>query len=244
MTERRPLKVVYKLFNSSLKFLYVLVPSIFYLLPGAYLSSAYTNISWFPLLLLYLLILTNQLLEKMYSRLLTGDRVKILLAEIANISLIIYFYSQSSFVFGNLLLFYSIFIHIQNIFDRYNIAYLGILVVVFFKIIVMNIASFYLNASFIPSSIILVILPFILPFLMVELDRRRKNTAIIKLTTLCLSYFVGLVVLWGSSGLWSLLIFLSLPAGYYALKWNNYLGSKIFYTSFSLIAFLIILLFS
>jgi len=212
--------------------LFLLIPFI-YILPGTIYSVTYTNINWLSFLSLLGVVLINNLLENTLDTKNVRITLPLVLLELANIGLLIYFYTSQPLFLGNILVLYSILVQTQYIFKTYHLYYLALILIAIFKVFLLNGVSFYLNTNFLTNSLIAIMSPYFLPILLSELMRWKKTNPFIFISLLLLSYLLGIMILWHHIGVWSLSLLLLLPFAYKSLNKRNYTNTRIFTLLFS-----------
>lgn len=205
-------------------FFLIFITPIAYLLTGTIYATQISKFSFFPFIGLYLFILINQLLEKIIRIWLhkpTKTLTYALLAtEALNLIIISAFALSTHLLIGLLLLLYSTLIQSQHYLIKLELKWVMYTMKAIFKGGILTYISFFVQLSFIPNTIFLWSIPFILLALIIEITeyplrmqqieqlKQQRSLFLGLLTALYLSSFS---ILWLSFGSFSLLLLLSLP---------------------------------
>src|SRR5690625_6919092 len=158
--KQRVLKMLYRPALFLLPFFYLALGSIFALYFNAF------NV--FSFIVFYVFVLTNQMLENTLLRIPSNNfeisKSFILGLEVLNAGLILYFGFQYSWLAALVLLFYTLIIQIQFVFNYYDLEGVAVFVVTLLKLVLLNGFAFYVQANFIYSFYILVCFFFFILF--------------------------------------------------------------------------------
>lgn len=126
-------------------------------------------------LIIYIFILVNQFIEnQLTNRPLTekiNNFILNLLLELLNLGLIIFLGMKYSSWIAVLLLMYTIIIHIQFVFVKYNLAMLSIIILTLFNSFILPFSIFHLHLNFIPAQLIRISFTYIIPIFMLIYER-------------------------------------------------------------------------
>lgn len=208
-------------------FFLILVTPIAYLLPGTIYAAQMSSFSFLPFIGLYLFILINQFLERIIRIWLQKPTknltVALLATETLNLIIISSFALSIHLLIGLLLLFYSILIQSQVYLIKLELNWVMYMMKAIFKGGILTYISFFVQLSFIPNTIFLWSIPFILLALLIEMTEYPIRTQQIEQLKQHRSLLLGLLValylssfsiLWLSFSYFSLLLLLSLPAAW------------------------------
>lgn len=235
---------ILKKFYRPMLFFFLL--PVFYLILGNIFALQYDTFKVVPFILLYLFILTNQMLENILLRVPNDDfRISkpfFSSLELLNVLLLLYFGLYYSWLAALVSLLYTLIIQMQFVFNYYDLEFLIIFVVTFLKLLLLNLFSFYTQTNFIHPRFIPIYLGLFIPFYLFEVsrtERRVKNTHLLALLTL--SYVMGVFCLWEAVGWPSLILLLSFPLVDLCLRDFNRKTSSTLALAFSLIYTFLIL---
>lgn len=194
----------------------------FFLLPVCYLalgslfSLQYNQLNILSLVIFYLFIFINQLLENMFLRIPADDfqlsQKFVLTLELLNGLVILYFGLQHSWIASLVLIGFTLIIQLQFLFSYYNLDHISALITTFFKVILLNGFAFYIGTNFIHTRFAPYYFGLFVPFYLYEasrIDPRLKNRFIVPL--IVIGYLAAGALLWPSLNVISLLLLLSLP---------------------------------
>lgn len=208
-------------------FFLIFITPIAYLLTGTVYAAQISNFSFFPFIGLYLFILINQLLEKII-RIWLQKPVKaltfaLLATEALNLMIISSFALSIHLLIGLLLLLYSILIQSQHYLIKLELKWVMYTIKAIFKGGILTYVSFFVQLPFIPNTIFLWSIPFILLALVIEITEypirlqqieQLKQQRSLFLGLLAALYLSSFSILWLSFGYFSLLLLLSLPSAW------------------------------
>lgn len=224
-------------FNHS--FFIIFATPLTYLLVGTLYAIQITNVHFVPFFLLYCFILLNQFLEKFLERWIKktseNSTVFLLLFELLNVGLIVYFTFSLHYLIGLLLLFYSLLVHGQFYLIKIGLVWFSIAMQAIFKGAIITYVSFAIQVLFIPNTLFLWSIPLVLLALFVELGRYQAALKpLVPITTnktftsqtiflvlnsvLILLYISSFLVLWPSFSYFTWLLLLSIPAAWQASR--------------------------
>lgn len=226
-------------------FLFCFIPG-FYLLFGTLYAIQYSSIDWLSFFLLYLFVMSNQLLEKKFNKNydLTSRSAKrsVIILEILLFLILFYFGIVHSLITSLLLICYAIMIQGQFSFSYYNLSLFSMVLVTIFKVFLLNALSFYLHTGFIPIRLLLWTSPLFLPILLGELFNWEKPLNKKKITAILLfSYFIGMLLMWLIADLYALILLFSVPFGFIFLVDPNKRTNQLFTASYIFTHFLVAL---
>lgn len=189
---------------------------LFYLALGSVFALDFNVFNVFSFVALYVFVLVNQMLENTLLRIPSNNfeisKSFILGLEVLNVGLILYFGFGYSWLAALVLLFYTLIIQIQFVFNYYDLESVAVFVVTLLKLVLLNGFAFYVQANFIHSRYIPVYFGLFIPFYLFEfsrMDRALKNIWL--LSIIALGYGFGIFFLWRYIGWQSLFLLLSLP---------------------------------
>ncbi|MEG0475952.1 MAG: hypothetical protein RR548_09670 [Carnobacterium sp.] len=224
-------------FNHSL-FIIFATP-LTYLFVGTLYAAQITRVHFLPFFLLYCFILLNQFLEKFLERWVKKtsrhSTIFLLIFELLNLSLVVYFTFSLHYLIGMLLLFYSLLVHGQFYLIKIGLAWFSIAMQAVFKGAIMTYISFSIQVLFIPNTLFLWSIPLVLLALFVELGKYQTSLKpLVSVTTnelftdrttylalnsvLVLLYFSSFLMLWPSFSYFTCLLLLSMPAAWTAIQ--------------------------
>lgn len=189
---------------------------IFYIGIGSAVATQYNTLIIVSLIVLYLFVLINQMLENMLLRIPKSDfeisKGFIALLELANTLVLLYFGLRHSWLASLVLLFYTLIIQTQFIFSYYNLEDMAIIIANLLKLVLLNGFAFYIQTQFIHPRFIPLYFGLYLPFYLFETSRGKTTMGFIwLLSILALSLAAGIGLLWTRIGMVSLSLLLSLP---------------------------------
>ena len=196
-------------------FLFFLLP-LFYMIFGSVYALQYNSFHVIPFIVLYFFILLNQLLEFILKKRFDEEKfsniVVFLIAEIALIATLTYFWIYYSWLATLFLVLYSIFIQSNVLFRIYELRFLPAILTLVMNLIFMNGFSCYTQAHFISIHALLIVTPQILPFFILTIHQWRVKLSRILLVIILL-FNMGLFIYsyYSIIGYWSFIILLSLP---------------------------------
>lgn len=127
------------------------------ILLGTVLSIQFSSFKFTSFLLLYLFVLLNQFLEKIFAYHQKEKHelklLPIILFEILNLLLMFYFTLSNNFLIGSLLLLYSIVIHLQYIPYNLSLSLYSLILTSLFKGGILTYISFYIQTGFISKEL-------------------------------------------------------------------------------------------
>ena len=189
---------------------------LFYMALGVIFSLQYNAFNYLSLIIFYVFILSNQMLENMLLRIPTNNfqlsKKFVLVLEFLTLLALMYFGWQHSWMASLVLFCFTLIIQLQFLFSYYSLEYVSIFIANFFKLILLNSFAFYMGTNFLYSRFIPYYFGLFLPFFLYEASRIStpiKNKLLIPL--IAGSYLVSIVLLWQYFTWFSLLILLSLP---------------------------------
>lgn len=180
-------------------------------------------------LIIYIFILVNQFIENQLTNRPLTDKmnpfIPNILLELVNLGLIIFLGVKHSPWIAVLLLMYTIIVHIQFIFVKYNLAMLSIIILTLFNSFILPFSIFHLHLNFIPAQLIRISVTYIIPIFMLEYERfaRKLNRENIlhpifnhswqkKIISLGLisSLVIAFLILWPTHTWWTMIL-LTIP---------------------------------
>src|SRR5690625_998192 len=207
--QQRGLEILYR------HALFFLLVRFFYLALGSIFALDFNAFNVFSFIVFYVFVLTNQMLENTLLRIPSNNfeisKSFILGLEVLNAGLILYFGFQYSWLAALVLLFYTLIIQIQFVFNYYDLDGVAVFVVTLLKLVLLNGFAFYVQANFIYSFYILVCFFFFILFFLFEIsrtDRALKNVWLLGI--IALGYSFGIFFLWRYLEWQSLFLLLSL----------------------------------
>lgn len=194
----------------------------FFLLPflqislGMTYSLRYQTLNLVSFIFLYLFVLFNQMLENILLRIPDNEfnfsKSFFAGVQVLNILTILYFGLQHSWLTSLFLLLFSLNIQGQFLFNFYDLEIYGTVFSVILKTLFLNSFSFFIGAGFVQTRFIIYFLGLLIPLFLYEVSRIRPEMNIKMLQVLItLSYIVGLILLWPSLTVVSLILLLSIP---------------------------------
>ena len=208
-------------------FFLIFITPIAYLLTGTIYAAQISNFSFFPFIGLYLFILINQLLEKIIRIWLQKPAKALTLALLAtealNLIIISSFALATHLLIGLLLLLYSTLIQSQLYLIKLELKWVMYMMKAIFKGGILTYISFFVQLPFIPNTIFLWSIPFIVLALVIEITEypirlqqveQLKQQRTLFLGLLAALYLSSFSILWLSFGYFSLLLLLSLPSAW------------------------------
>jgi hypothetical protein len=208
-------------------FFLIFITPIAYLLTGTIYAAQISSFSLLPFIGLYLFMLINQFLEKIIRIWLQKPTKALTLAllstEALNLIIISSFALSIHLLVGLLLLFYSTLIQSQVYLIKLELKWVMYMMKAIFKGGILTYISFFVQLSFIPNTIFLWSIPFILLALVIEIieypirsqqvEQLKQNRSLF-LGLLVALYLSSFSILWLSFGYFALLLLLSLPAAW------------------------------
>lgn len=187
------------------------------ILTGISYGLNYSSLTFIKSLLLILFTYLNLAYYRQASKGKNLLALKIVSLALSLIIIFILAISQSFLLAFNLFL-YLIFVHSKDVFHYYQVRLLHILIILFFNSFVLNIASFYITANFVPVTLGLLIIPILIPVLMyqelVYFANNRKLAHFLVFTAVA----IGCISMFFTVGLWSLLYLIVIPLTAYTSK--------------------------
>jgi hypothetical protein len=207
-------------------FVFLLLP-FFYLALGSIFALDFNAFNVFSFIVFYVFVLINQMLENTLLRIPSNNfeisKSFILGLEVLNAGVILYFGFQYSWLAALVLLFYTLIIQIQFVFNYYDLEGVAVFVVTLLKLVLLNGFAFYVQANFIHSRYIPVYFGLFIPFYLFEIsrtDRALKNVWLLGI--IALGYSFGIFFLWRYLEWQSLFLLLSLPfVGLFRLEFSR-----------------------
>jgi len=199
---------------------------LFYMSLGSVFSLQYNPLNYLSIIILYLFILSNQMLENMFLRIPQNDfqlsKRFVFLLETLTVLALLFFGWRHSWTASLVLLLFSAIIQLQFLFSYYDLDYVAVLVTTFFKVILLNGFSFYIGTQFIHTRFIPYYFGLFIPFFLYEAARIENSMRKVTLTVLVsLGYIVSIVLLWQHLAWGSLLLLLTLPFAWLVISEYN-----------------------
>lgn len=168
------MSILKKLSKAVIKGFVTIYPLLIILFPIIYVNYLDTP-NLLLILIIYTFILINQFIENLLtSQTLTKETKKFVpnfLLEILDLGIIIFLGIKYSIWIAILLLMYTIIIHIQFIFVKYNFTILSIIILTLFNSFILPFSIFQLHLDFIPAQLIRISVTYIIPIFMLEYER-------------------------------------------------------------------------
>lgn len=186
-------------------------------LTGIIYGLSYSSLSIFNSLLLILFIYLNLTYYRQANQ---GKNLLAFKLVALGLSLVIAFilaFNQSYLLAFNLIL-YVLFNHSKYIFRYYRARFLHVLILLFFNSFLLNIASFYITANFVPVTLGLLIVPILIPVLMYQEHAYFVNKRKLANLLVFASVAIGCFTMFFTVGFWSLLYLLVIPLTAYVSK--------------------------
>lgn len=199
----------------------------FYLALGSVFALDFDTFNGFSFVVLYVFVLINQMLENIFLRIPNNSfnisRVFILSLEVLNVGVILYFGVHYSWLAALVLLFYTLIIQIQFLFNYYDLEGVAVFVVNLLKLVLLNGFAFYVQANFMHSGYIPVYFGLFIPFYLFEISRTNRTLKNVwLLSILALGYVLGIFFLWKYLKWKSLFLLFSLPfVGLFQLEFSR-----------------------
>ena len=221
-----------------------LLTLLFYILPGIIYSHSFSPIAWRPTSLLFLFIMTNALLENRLRHL-TAKKIplSLILLLLIVIAELVYFARHFSLpIVFNLILF-TLLSMSQRLFNNLQLKFIGITLLVWFKIVVMNIIVFYLSTNFISTNLIWLMIPYLLPHLIAHLIHWKDDYLTPLFLSIIASYILSVSLSWSFAGWTSLIQLFSLPTALWLLNKQTGQSARIYTVFFSIIQLILMIQF-
>lgn len=226
---------------------------IFFLLPlfsiifGAFFSLSYETFSVLSLVILYLFIISNQMLENIMMRIPKDDfklpKNFIIILNSLNGLILLYFGLLYSWIAAVVLFLYALFVQTQFIFSYYDLEYLARFITSLFKVVLLNVMSFYSQTRFIQPSHILYYLGIFIPFYLYEIGGLGEGKHKKWLPVLIgFNYIIGIALLWPLASWWSFILLISLPFAWVLLKDFSRMLGAVYAGMFALIYFITLII--
>lgn len=213
---------------------------IFYIALGSIFSLQYNGLNYFPLVIFYLFIFINQMLENMFLRIpkeaFQISKRFVIILEVLTALIILFFGVRHSWIASFVLLGFTLIIQLQFLFSYYDLDYISVIITTFFKLILLNGFAFYIGTNFIHSRFIPYYFGLFLPFYLYEASRvssKTKNKTTIVL--IGIGYLLGIVLLWQHLAWVSLLLFISLPFAWFFVTEYSRKTATIYTITFSIV---------
>lgn len=220
---------------------------LFQIIMGFIFSIRYESLHIFSFILLYFLVLINQMLENILLRIPISDftfsKKFFFTLEFLNLLIILYFGIRYSWNASVVLFLFSLLIQIQFLLTYYDLEVYATLVAVLLKTLFLNSFSFYIGTGFIQLRTVIYFVGLLIPFYLYEIARVRPEMKKQVITTLmALSYVVGIILLWSHLGAFSLFLLLSAPFGLGLYK-NDFtrISTSIFAINFAIFYVILIM---
>lgn len=235
-------QLLLKIFYHPVLFFFSL--PLFYMALGFLFSVPFDSIRILSIILFYLFIVVNQMLENIVHRLSTNEKSLsksfFIVLEVLNLLAILYFGWRHSWIATLVLIGYSLIIQLQFLLDYYELRFFSVAITSIFKVFLLNGFAFYIGTNFMQLPILLIFAGILFPFFLLEASRmvkheNSKNVYIL----LGLSYLLGILLLWNRVGLMSLTLLLTLPFAWLVTKSFNRQTASTFSIFFALIYILL-----
>lgn len=221
-----------------------LLTLLFSILPGLVLSHTYTTIAWQPASMLFLFIMTNALLENRLRHL-TAKKIPLsfILLLLIVIAELVYFarYFSLPIVFNFIL--FTLLSMSQRLFANLQLKFIGITLLVWFKLVVMNIIVFYLSTNFISTNLIWLMIPYLLPHLVAHLIHWKDDYLTPLFLSIIAAYILSISLSWSFAGWASLIQLISLPTTFWLLNKQTVQSARIYTVLFSMLQLVLMLQF-
>lgn len=210
----------------------ILITPLTYLLTGTIYAAQITELAVLPFFMLYLFILLNQFLEKMVDNWLKKPEKVLsfilLVSEIINLLVIVYFTSSLNFLIGLLLALYSLLIQAHSYLIKIGLDWFSIVMQAIFKGGILTYLSFSIQLSFIPNTLFMWSIPLIVLALLIEIGTYQvkreqlaglaqkaitpiQNLHLLFISLLVFLYLSSFFILWPAFGYSTLFLLLSTP---------------------------------
>lgn len=217
----------------------ILITPLTYLLTGSIYAAQIAKLSVLPFFMLYLFILLNQFLEKMVDNWLKKPEKVLsfilLVSEIINLLVIVYFISSLNSLIGLLLVLYSLLIQGHSYLIKIGLDWFSIVMQAIFKGGILTYLSFSIQLSFIPNTLFLWSIPLIVLALLIELGNHQvkleqiavlaqktivsiQNLHLLFISLLVFLYLSSFFILWPTFGYITLFLLLSMPLAIKAIR--------------------------
>lgn len=168
------MSILKKISKVAMKGFVTIYPLLIILFPIIYVNYL-DSLNLILIFIIYTFILINQFIEnQLTSQTLTKRErnfVPNFLLEILNLGIIIFLGMKYSIWIAILLLMYTIIIHIQFVFVKYNFTMLSIVILTLFNSFILPFSIFQLHLDFIPAQLIRISATYIIPIFMLEYER-------------------------------------------------------------------------
>lgn len=213
---------------------------IFYIALGSLFSLQYNNFKILSLLIFYIFVFINQMLENMFLRIPNDDfdlsKKFVMALEIINALILLYFGLRHSWIASLVLLCFTLVIQLQFLFSYYELDQLSVAITNFFKVILLNGFAFYIGTNFIHTKFIPYYFGLFLPFYFYEAARvSSKMKPKILAVLIGIGYLIAGALLWPHLAGLSLILLLSLPFAWVLVTEYNRKTAAIYTISFSIL---------
>lgn len=225
-----------KIFYHPVLFFFLL--PLFYILLGSLFALEYNALNIVSLIIFYLFIFINQMLENMFLRIPTNEfdisKKFVVFLEILIGLILLFFGIRHSWLASLVLLGFTLIIQLQFLFSYYDLEQVSVFITNFFKVILLNGFAFYISTNFIHTRFLPYYFGLFLPFYFYEVARLSSKMKPITLAILIgLGYFVAGALLWQHIMWWSFLLLLSLPFAWVFITGPNRKTATIYTIAFS-----------
>lgn len=206
---------------------------LFIILPGMIYGLNYSSLSWINGLIMVLFTYVNMFYYRSVTKGIRSIVFTFLSIAFSLIAIIILGINHSWLLAFNLLLYVGL-THTQALFEAYQVSKLHTVLLLLFNTFVLNIASFYITAHFVPFTIVIAVAPIIIPVLMYqEYVYFNQERALANLLIFA-GVIVGAIIMFFAVKWWALLFILVIPLTRYLSKLTqiNFIHSFVFWQLF------------
>lgn len=203
-----------RIFYHPILFFFLL--PVFYIALGSLFSIQYHALNLVSLAIFYFFVLVNQMLENILQRIpedgFKGSKKFIIALEIINALIILYFGLRHSWIASLVLVGFTLIIQLKFLFSYYDLDQAAAVIVIFFKVFLLNGFAFYISASFIHTRFIPHFSGLFVPFYLYESSRMKDSLQKkYRVGLVVIGTLIGVALLWQTMGMLSLFLLLSLP---------------------------------